>query len=165
LIYRLDRYGRGSDHTPFFLRGMPAVRISETHEDYTRQHQDVHVEEGIRYGDVADEVDFDYAAKITALNAAALASLAWAPASPGAVTIRGAVQPHTTLRWEPVPAQNLLGYRVYWREPTSPTWDRSRWVGNVTEHTLENVVIDNFFFGVAAVSRSGHESLVVFPDP
>lgn len=163
LVYRLDRFGRGSDHAPFFYRGMPAVRISETHEDYTRQHQDVRIEDGIRYGDVPDEVDFAYTARLTALNAAALASLAWAPATPRGVEIRGAVQPHTTLRWEPVESANLLGYRLYWRNPTSPTWDRSRWVGDVTEHVLENLVIDNHFFGVAAVSRSGHESLVAFP--
>jgi hypothetical protein len=163
LIYRLDRYGRGSDHTPFFERGFPAVRISETHEDYTRQHQDLRVEGGIRYGDVPDEVDFPYTAKMIALNAAAAASLAWAPASPRNVAIRGAVLPHTTLRWEPVPSANLAGYRIYWREPTEPAWTRSRWVGNVNEFTLENVVIDNYFFGVASVSRTGHESLVVFP--
>jgi hypothetical protein len=165
MIYRLDRFGRGSDHTPFFLRGFPAVRISETHEDYDRQHQDVRVENGIEYGDVADAVDFPYATRITALNAAAAAELAWAPASPRNATIRGAVQPHTTLRWDAVPSESLAGYRVYWRSPTSPTWDHSRWVGNVTEHTLENLVIDNYFFGVAAVSRGGHESLVVFPTP
>lgn len=163
LVYRLDRFGRGSDHTPFFLRGYPAVRISETHEDYTRQHQDVRVEDGIHYGDLADAVDYPYTATMTALNAAALAQLAWAPAAPRDVRIAGAVQPHTTLRWAAVPSPNLAGYRVYWRSPTSSTWERSRWVGNVTEVTLENVVIDNHFFGVAAVSRSGQESLVVFP--
>lgn len=165
LIYRLDRFGRGSDHTPFFLRGFPAVRISETHEDYTRQHQDLRTEDGIVYGDVADAVDFPYATRITALNAAALASLAWAPASPQNVTVRGAVQPHTTLRWEPVRSENLAGYRVYWREPTAAAWTHSRWVGDVTEFTIENVVVDNHFFGVAAVSASGQESLVVFPVP
>jgi hypothetical protein len=165
MIYRLDRFGRGGHHTPFFNEGYPAVRLMETHEDYTRQHQDLRVENGIRYGDVIEGVDFPYAAKMTALNAAVLASLAWAPASPDSVTITGAVQPSTTLRWRPVSAPDLAGYRVYWREPTEPQWTRSRWVGNVTEVTLENVIIDNYFFGVAAVDREGHESLVVFPRP
>jgi len=165
LIYRLDRFGRGSDHTPFFLRGFPAVRLTETHEDYTRQHQDVRVEDGIEYGDVADAVDFEYTARMTALNLAALASLAWAPSTPREVTVAGAVQPHTTLRWERGADRDLAGYRIYWREPTSATWDHSRWVGDVNEYVLENVVIDNHFFGVAAVSRGGHESLVVFPRP
>ncbi len=165
MIYRLDRFGRGGDHTPFFNLGYPAVRLTETWEDYTRQHQDLRVENGIRYGDVADAVDFDYVARMTGLNAAALASLAWAPPAPDSVTIAGAVSPNTVLRWKAVSAPDLAGYRVYWREPTAPQWQWSRWVGNVTEATLENIVIDNYFFGVAAVDREGHESLVVFPLP
>jgi hypothetical protein len=165
IIYRLDRFGRGGDHTPFFLAGYPAIRLTETHEDYTRQHQDLRVENGIRYGDVADAVDFAYVAKMTSLNVASLASLAWAPAAPDSVTISGSVSPNTTLRWKPVSAPDLAGYRIYWREPTSATWDRSRWVGNVSEATLQNVVIDNYFFGVAAVDREGHESIVVYPVP
>jgi Zn-dependent M28 family amino/carboxypeptidase len=165
MIYRLDRFGRGGHHTPFFNQGYPAVRLMETNENYNRQHQDLRVENGIRYGDVIEGVDFPYAAKMTALNAAVLASLAWAPPAPDSVVITGAVQPSTTLRWRPVNAPDLAGYRVYWREPTEAQWTRSRWVGNVTQTTLENVIIDNYFFGVAAVDREGHESLVVFPTP
>jgi hypothetical protein len=164
MIYRLDRFGRGGDQTPFFLAGFPAVRFTETHEDYRRQHQDVRVEDGFRYGDLPEYMDFPYLARITALNAAALAALAWAPASPDTVTIAGAVQPDTRLRWSPPPG-GAAGYRVYWREPTAPHWQWSRWVGNVTEATLENVVIDNYFFAVAAVSEGGHESRAVFPLP
>ncbi|HEU0301676.1 MAG TPA: M28 family metallopeptidase [Longimicrobium sp.] len=165
VIYRLDRFGRGGDHTPFFMAGYPAIRLTEMYEDYTRQHQDLRVENGIQYGDVPDAVDYGYTGKITALNAASLASLAWAPAAPDSVTIRGAVSANTTLRWQAVDAPDLAGYRLYWREATSPTWDHSRWVGNVTEATLEGVIIDNWFFGVAAVDRDGNESLVVFPVP
>ena len=165
MIYRLDRFGRGGDQTPFFLAGYPAVRITETYEDYTRQHQNVRVENGIRYGDTPDMVDYPYVAKMTSLNAAALASLAWAPAAPDSVTVAGGVSPNTVLRWKAVSAPDLAGYRVYWREPTEATWTRSRWVGNVTEATLENVIIDNFCFGVVAVDREGHESIAVYPVP
>lgn len=165
VIYRLDRFGRGGHHTPFFNEGFPAVRLMETNENYNRQHQDLRTENGIRYGDVIEGVDFPYAAKMTALNAATLASLGWAPARPDSVTITGAVQPSPTLRWQPVRAPDLLGYRVYWREPTEPQWTHSRWVGNATEALMENVIIDNYFFGVAAVDREGHESLAVFPFP
>lgn len=165
MIWRLDRFGRGGHHTPFFEQGFPAVRLMEAHENYNRQHQDLRVENGIRYGDVIEGVNFSYAAKMTALNAAVLASLAWAPPAPDSVTIAGAVSPTTTLRWRPVSAPDLAGYRVYWREPTSPQWQWSRWVGNATQATLENIVIDDYFFGVAAVDRQGHESLVVFPFP
>ncbi len=163
IIYRLDRYGRGGHHTPFFNQGFPAVRLMEAHEDYTRQHQDLRTENGVRYGDVVEGVDFRYAATMTGLDAAVLASLAWAPPRPDSVTIAGAVQPSTTLRWRPVAAPDLAGYRVYWRRPSEVNWTRSRFVGNVTEFTLRNVIIDDYFFGVAAVDREGHESLVAFP--
>ncbi|HEX5725940.1 MAG TPA: M28 family metallopeptidase [Longimicrobiaceae bacterium] len=165
MIYRLDRFGRGGDHSAFFNEGFPAVRFTELYEDYTRQHQDLRVENGIRYGDVPDAVDFAYTARITALNAASLASLAWAPPSPDTVAIRGGVSPHTTLRWSAVRAPDLAGYRIYWRAPEAAQWQHSRWVGNVTEFTLENVVIDNWFFAVAAVDAEGHESRPVFPVP
>ena len=163
IIYRLDRYGRGGHHTPFYNEGYAAVRLMETHEDYTRQHQDLRTENGIAYGDVIEGVNFEYAAAMTALDAATLISLAWAPPAPDSVSIRGAVQPSPTLRWKAVNAPDLLGYRIYWRKPSEVNWTRSRFVGNVTEHTLENVIIDNYFFGVAAVDREGHESMVAFP--
>ena len=163
IIYRLDRYGRGGHHTPFFEEGFPAVRLMETHEHYNRQHQDLRTENGIAYGDVLEGVNFAYAAKITALDAATLLSLAWAPPTPDSVRIAGSVRPSPTLRWAAVNAPDLLGYRIYWRKPSEVNWTHSRFVGNVTQYTLENVIIDNYFFGVAAVDREGNESLVAFP--
>jgi hypothetical protein len=164
-VYRLDRFGRGGDHTPFFQQGYPAVRVTEMYEDYTRQHQNIRGENGIRYGDVPDMVDFPYVAKMAALNATSAASLSWAPPAPDSVTIAGAVTPNTTLRWKAVSDPNLAGYRIYWREPESAQWQHSRFVGNVTEAVLTGVIIDNYFFGVAAVDRDGHESRAVFPAP
>ncbi len=164
MIYRLDRFGRGGHHTPFANVGYPAVRIMETNENYTRQHQDIRVENGIAYGDVLEGVNFDYAAKLTALNAVTLASLSWAPGPPRDVRIRGAVRPSAQLSWTaPSDSANVAGYRVYWRATDSPTWDHSRWVGNVSSHTFEGLIIDNYFFGVAAVAADGHESVIVFP--
>jgi len=163
MIYRLDRFGRGGHHRPFNDEGYAAVRIMESHENYDRQHQDLRVEDGIKYGDRLDGVNFPYAAKLTAVNAINLASLAWAPPAPGRVEIGGAVRPSTTLRWEGVKSEDIAGYKVYWRETTSPQWQYSREVGNVTEYTLTNVVIDNYLFGVAAVSVDGRESLVAYP--
>jgi len=163
MIYRLDRFGRGGHHRPFNDEGFAGVRIMETHENYNRQHQDVRVENGIAYGDVIEGVNFPYAAKLTAVNAISLAGLAWAPPQPAEVKIGGAVQPSTTLAWEPVEDENLLGYKLYWRETTAPQWQYSRFVGDTTSFTLEGIVIDNYLFGVAAVGKDGNESLVVFP--
>lgn len=166
LVYRLDRFRRGGHHRPFNEVGIPGVRIMEVHEHYDRQHQDLRNEDGRHYGDTIEFVDFDYAAKLTSLNAAALAMMAGAPPFPANVEIEGAVSPDTTLRWsapDPDAAANLAGYRVYWRYTDQPQWQYSRFVGNVTEYTLENVVIDNFYFGVASVAEDGSESPVVFP--
>jgi len=163
MVYRLDRFGRGGHHTPFNNEGFPAVRIMETHENYVWQHQDIRTEEGIAYGDVLEHVDFDYAARLTAVNATVMAALAWAPPAPTNVAIAGAVQPSTTLAWDPVDHPGLAGYRIYWRDTTAPQWTHSRWVGKETRFTLENLVIDNYLFGVAAVGVDGNESVVAFP--
>ena len=164
MIYRLDRFGRGGHHRPFADLGFPAVRIMETNENYNRQHQDIRFEDGIAYGDVIEGVDFEYAAKLTALNAATLASLSWAPGPPQQVRLSGANRPAARLSWDP-PADtaNVAGYRVHWRLTDSSTWDNSRWIGDVTEFTFEGLIIDNYFFGISSVSKDGHESVVVFP--
>lgn len=163
LIYRLDRFGRGGHHRPFNDAGYAGIRIMEAHENYNRQHQDIRVENGIEYGDVIEGVDFDYCARLTGVNAITLAGLAAAPPAPDSVAIGGAVQPDTRLAWKSVESSNLAGYKIYWRETTAPQWQHSRFVGNVEEFVLEGIVIDNFLFGVSAVSKDGNESLVTFP--
>ena len=163
MIYRLDRFGRGGHHIPFNEVGYPAVRIMETNEHYDRQHQDLRQEGERRFGDIIDGVNFDYAAKLTALNAVTLAAMAWAPAPPEEVVIEGIVTPHTTLKWKL--DESVAGYKLYWRLTTEPQWTRSRDVGYVNQFTLEHVVIDNYIFGVASVNDQGIESPVVFPGP
>jgi len=165
MVYRLDRFGRGGHHRPFNEAGFPGVRIMEVNEHYDRQHQDIRNEQGQHFGDTIDYVDFDFAAKLTALNAVSLAAMAWAPAPPSDVTIEGMVQASTTLKWSLGEDENLAGYRVYWRLTTEPEWTRSRWVGKLDHFRLENIVIDNYLFGVASVATNGNESPVVFPGP
>ena len=162
MIYRLDRFGRGGHHRPFNDAGFAGIRIMEAHENYTQQHQDLRTENGIKYGDTFEHVDFDYAAKLTAVNAITLASLGWAVPEPERVAIGGIVEASAKLQWSEVESADY--YKVYWRDTTSPQWQHSRVVKDATEFTLSGVVIDNFFFGVSAVSKSGHESLVVFPN-
>ena len=162
MIYRLDRFGRGGHHRPFNDAGYAGIRIMEAHENYTQQHQDIRVENGIAYGDVLEHVNFDYAKKLTSVNAINLASLAWAPPAPEEVKIGGIVEPSAKFQWSKVPG--ATGYKIYWRDTTSPTWDHSRFVGDVSEFTLKGVVLDNFFFGVSAVGKDGFESVVVFPN-
>ncbi|HWA01001.1 MAG TPA: M20/M25/M40 family metallo-hydrolase [Caulobacterales bacterium] len=165
MIYRTDRYGRGGDQVRMLEAGFPAVRVTEAAENYDRQHQDVRTENGVAYGDVISGVDFKYLAQVTRLNVVTLASLAMAPAPPDNVRIAGAVSADTRLRWERSPGAEA--YYIAWRATTDPQWPRggrnSRLVGDVAEATLNGVIIDDWFFGVAAVSADGFMSPMVFP--
>ncbi len=162
LVYRTDRFGRGGDQVPMLDAGFPAVRVTEPHEDYSRQHQDLRTENGVHYGDVIDGVDFPYLAQVTRLNAITLATLASAPAPAQGVKIGGAVGPDTTVSWTAQPG--VAAWRVWWRGTTDPQWRHSRVVpGDASSVVLKDVVIDDWFFGVSALSADGFESPVVFP--
>lgn len=164
MIYRLDRFGRGGHHRPFNDLGFAGIRIMEAHENYVRQHQNIREENGIKYGDVIEGVNFQYAKKLTAVNAINLASLAWSPLSPEGVEIGGIVKPSAQFRWEKSEDDNVVGYKIYWRDTTAPQWQYSRFVSkDLEEYTLEGIVLDNYFFGIATVGKNGHESLIVFP--
>ncbi|MBW8813460.1 MAG: M20/M25/M40 family metallo-hydrolase [Caulobacterales bacterium] len=163
MVYRTDRFARGGDQVEMLKAGFPAVRVTEATENYTRQHQDVRVENGVRYGDVPEGVDFAYLAQVTRLNAVTLAALASAPAPPTGVEISGAVSPDTTVKWAPAP--DAAQYRVWWRSTTEPQWRFSRLVGVSGQAKLAGVNIDDWFFGVSALGADGFESPVVFPGP
>ncbi|GAL66622.1 leucine aminopeptidase-related protein [Jejuia pallidilutea] len=117
MVYRLDRFGRGGHHRPFNDLGFAGIRIMEAHENYTQQHQDIREENGIKYGDVIEHVNFAYAKKLTAVNAINLASLAWAPPTPKEVAIGGVVEPSAKFKWDKV--EGAKGYKIYWRNTTS----------------------------------------------
>ena len=161
MIYRTDRFGRGGDQVEFLQAGFPAVRVTEAHENYTRQHQDLRTVDGVHYGDTLDGIDFRYLAHVTALNTLTMAALSRAPAPPSGVSIEGAVSDDTTVHWNKVPG--AAGYRVHWRDTTAPQWQYVRAVGDVDHALLKDVVIDDWFFGVSSVSADGYESPVVFP--
>jgi Zn-dependent M28 family amino/carboxypeptidase len=161
VVYRTDRYGRGGDQVEFLAQGFPAVRVTESHEDYTHQHQDVRTENGVQYGDTIEHVDFDYLANVTRVDAITMASMAMAPAPPSGVDIQGEVAYDTTVSWKPVPGAK--GYRVWWRETTAPQWQHARDAGSATSLKLPGINIDDYYFGVSSVSADGWESPVVFP--
>lgn len=167
LIFRRDRFLRGGDHIAFTDRGFTAVRMTEPNEAFTRQHQDVRVEDGIAYGDVPDRVDYPYVADVTRLNLAALANLALAPPAPpqAGIAVYG-LSTDTRLEWTaPAAADRVAGYYVLVRETTAPTWERKIFVGDATSFSLEGFSKDDYFFGVQSVDAEGHESTIVFPTP
>ena len=163
LIYRLDRFGRGGHHRPFNELGFAGVRIMETNENYNRQHQDLRIEDGIKYGDVIEGVNFEYVQKLTSVNAINLALLASSPLPPKNLKIGGIVEPSVRFKWDNNNDDNIINYKVYWRKTSSPNWEFSKKINNVNEYTLEGVIIDNFLFSIVSVNKEGFESIYQFP--
>lgn len=161
-VRRPDRFRRGGDHLPSLELGYPAIRFTVGLEDYDHQHQDLRTENGRKFGDTVDEMDFPYLARVTALNVALARELADAPAAPESVSIDGAVSSDTVVRWSPV--KDAAAYRVHWRRADRNDWSDSRVVPSdaANELILPAIIVDDNFFGVSAISADGHESLVTF---
>jgi hypothetical protein len=100
------------------------------------------------------------------VNAAALAALALGPSAPANVEMEALqLEMNTTLRWTANPEPDVAGYRVVWRDTTSPTWQHSRDVGNVLRATLDGISKDDSLFGLQAYDREGNLSVVTYPRP
>ena len=168
VIWRRDRYLRGSDHVSFQAQGYPAARFTEPRENFDHEHQDTQVVNGVQFGDLIEFVDFDYAARVARVNGAALWALATAPGTPKNAQIH--VTPPgtfsgtnlTPLTWDPNPEPDLAGYEITLRQTTEADWTQAIPVGNVTSVTLD-IAKDNVQFGVRAVDQAGHRSPVAFP--
>jgi Peptidase family M28 len=168
LIWRRDRYLRASDHVSFQGQGYAAARFTEPRENFNHEHQNTQVVNGVQLGDLIQYVDFDYIARVTRVNGAALWALASSPGTPKNAQI------HTTppgtfsgtnlssLQWNANPESNLTGYEVVMRETTDSDWTSALPVGNVTSVTL-NISKDNVQFGIRAVDQNGNRSPAAFP--
>src|SRR5699024_2656326 len=166
LIYRRDRYLRGGDHIPFLDQGYPAIRFSEVHEYYSRQHQDVKKVDGVQYGDLPQFVDYAYVAQVTRLNAASLITLANAPARPENVGVDvSKLENNTTLLWEENSEPDLKGYEIVWRRTNQPFWEYAAFAGDTTRYTVKGVSKDNYLFGLRSVDQYGYKSPAVYPLP
>jgi hypothetical protein len=156
LFSRPDRFSRGGDHTAYNQYGFAAVGFRESRENFSRQHD---------RRDTFEGVSLPYLSQNARVNAAVAATLALAPQSPVVVTEKG--QPTINraptgydahLQWKA--SAGASSYRIFWREAWGPDWQHEMTVGDVTEVTLTNTLIDDLVFGVAAVDAAGHESLV-----
>jgi len=166
IIYRRDRFLRGTDDGPFLDQGYPGLRMSEPNEDYRHEHQDVRVENGVQFGDLPQFVDFDYVANVARINLSALAALASGPAAPAGVKVEAStLTVDTSLEWLPNSEPDLAGYEIVYRDTNAPYWQHTIPVGNVTSFTVKGITKDNFLFGVRAVDKDGNRSVVTFPVP
>jgi hypothetical protein len=164
LIYRLDRFGRGGDHSPFYERGFPAIRFTEPNEDYKHEHQTVRVENGVQYGDLPQFVSADYMRLVASVNTVALVTGACAPAAPKNVKAGGGLSNDTTMSWDMGTDADLAGYEIVVRETTVDDWEKVIPVGKVAKYTFKDFTIDNVFMGVRAVDKDGNRSPVRTPE-
>ncbi|HEY6450538.1 MAG TPA: M28 family metallopeptidase, partial [Candidatus Cybelea sp.] len=161
-IFRSDRFMRGGDQESFQDVGYSAaVRFVEPHENFTHQHQDVRMENGVQYGDLPQYIDSQYLRRATQANVAALATLALGPAPPGDVRMMlQRLGYDSMLRWKRAP--DAASYEILWRATDAPQWERARNVGNVTEATVP-VSKDDYVLGVRSVDSNGLRSPAVYP--
>jgi hypothetical protein len=162
-IWRADRFLRGGDQQSFQDDGYPATRFVEPNENFTHQHQDVGVKDGVQFGDLLQFIDFDYMAKATQANIATLAALALGPqAPPGAQMVLKHLGYDSTLRWKP--AIGAASYEIIWRSTTASDWEYAQNVGNVTEAVVP-VSKDDYILGVRAIDAQGRHSVASYPTP
>jgi len=165
VVWRRDRFLRASDHVSFIQQGYPGARFTEPRENYNHEHQNVRVEDGVQFGDLAEFCDFDYIARATKVNVATLYSLAQAPGTPKGVGIQTtALTNLSTLQWTRGTEPDLAGYEIVWRETTASEWENVIPVGDATTATID-LAKDNVQFGVRAVDVDGHHSPVAAPVP
>jgi Peptidase family M28 len=168
VVWRRDRYLRGTDDLPFLSQGAPGGRFTEPRENFGHEHQNVQVVDGVQLGDLLEFVDFNYVARVTAINLCTLWALASSPSTPKGALIHAVAPPGfpgtnlTTLTWNANPESNIAFYEVVQRETTVADWTSATNVGNVTTVTLD-VSKDNVQFGIRAVDTDGRRSPVAFP--
>jgi hypothetical protein len=165
MIFRVDRYGRGGDHYPFYKAGLPAVRFTEPVEDYHHQHQTPRTENGIEYGDSAKYLNAAFLGNVARDNAEVLRQLAMAPAPPTDVRLRGAVTPDTRLSWKTEEDGERAGFEILWRETTEARWHVYDFVSAGGEQVLKGVSTDNHFFAVRSVGNNGARSIATASQP
>jgi Peptidase family M28 len=161
MIFRVDRYGRGGDHYPFYKAGLPGVRFTEPLEDYNHQHQTPRTQNGIEYGDFEKYLNFTFMGDVARDNAEALRQLALAPAPPTNAKLKGAVTPDAKVSWTAEDDPERAGFEILWRETSEPRWTVYDFAAAPGETVLKGVSTDNHFFAVRAVGKNGARSLAV----
>jgi len=161
MVFRVDRYGRGGDHYPFYKAGSPAVRFTEPLEDYDHQHQTLRTENGVEYGDYEKYLNFTFMGNVARDNAEALRELAMAPAPPTDAHLKGGVTPDAKISWAANDDAERAGYEILWRETTEPRWQVFDFTDKAGETVMKGISTDNHFFAVRAVGKNGARSIAV----
>ena len=152
LIPAVDRPGRGGDHQSFQNHGYTAVRFVEPNENFNNQHTPT---------DLVANMSPAYNARIARVNAAGLASLAWAPERPVPPTL---LDPGTgtTLVVQLPPPQNqpdFAGHRIAVRDSGGLFYTSVIDAGSAAYDTIGGLTPGvSVYVGVSAYDTAGNES-------
>ncbi len=172
-IFRLDRFGRGGDHSAFVRRGFAGVRFTELNEHFGHQH-------GLN-NDTIEFMSREYMFRVTKMQAAVMSSLGMAP-KPVEMQrpFRDRSDYSTVIRWKHDTLENdISGFKIFIRETDNGYWQESVDAGKVEKKMIrtrrgENEMyefklyyrsVDDYIFGVAAYDNDGNVSLISTYDP
>ena len=128
----------------------------ETNENYNRQHQDIRIENNVKYGDVIDGVDFEYVKNLTSVNAINLALLASSPPPPQNLKIGGIVEPSVKFKWDYSENQDIIGYKIYWRTTSAPNWEFSKVINKKRNFMISPCRFDDHCREMSGSQRKNH---------
>jgi hypothetical protein len=158
-----DRPDRYSDHLRFLDAGIPALRLTESVEDFNLQHNAL---------DRSDLLDYNYLLQVTQLNLVTLANIIGSPPAPAPPIVAPMAEPGAYIvTWTPHP--NAAGYAISFRPEGWPTFPPFVYVqqaqaGNVAVTTLEPGT--RYMVSMAALTENGRIGLfspeiIVEPNP
>lgn len=147
----LDRVGRYGDQREFIEVGVPAVRLTESVEDFDSQHSGE---------DTSEKLDYDYLALVTQLNVAVVANMAGAPSPPAGPAVAPMAEAGAyILSWETDPgaAGYAVAFRTVGADEAVFRYLSMADAGNVVITGLDPAV--SYAISVAAVDSRGRMSL------
>ena len=148
----VDRPDRYSDHIRFLDAGIPALRLTESVEDFNTQHNSL---------DHSGLIDYNYLLQVTQLNLVTIANAIGAPPAPPAPVVAPMAEPGAYIvTWTPDP--NAAGYAISFRPEGWPDYPPFVFVqqsqaGNVALTTLEPGT--RYFVSMAALTENGRIGL------
>jgi hypothetical protein len=148
----IDRPDRYSDHMEFLNVGVPAVRITESVEDFSTQHTGF---------DTSDRLDYDYLRQVVQANLALVGNMAGAPGMPSPPTVAPMANAGDyILTWRVDP--QAAGYIIAFRPLGSDEFEPFRYVTNLQAGNVALTGFDpqtTYAISLAALSNSGRISL------
>lgn len=151
LVDAVDREGRFSDHMRFLEVGIPALRLTESEEDSTRNHTAL---------DTSDALDYNYLRQVTQLNVAVAANIIGAPARPEPPALTALDGGDVALTWPVNPL--AAGYVISFRPVGSEVYAPFRFVSAAQAGQVAITDLDpnlNYAVSLAALTADGRMSL------